>query len=231
MTFGILPTREARGALKPWSAAAHSADCGWEVLLLANRPGIPRHLHSRDLWLCFMHCDRFHSIQRQNREQLWECLPISPRILLLSVSKRSSRDCVWAAKLHLTSDITIFQKCQYLRKADVLNQSNRLPSFNGSVCNKWISLSSAFLLSLASFRSPFGMLRLYHCVTLSAINTAIMPLTSPGDCNTCLSALLNSRLVKVKSWLGSGGGSGERWPRHHVSSSEERLSFNAVEVT
>lgn len=35
-----------------------------------------------------------------------------------------SLGCVWA-ELNLTSDITIFQKCQYLRNADTLYQSNR----------------------------------------------------------------------------------------------------------
>lgn len=69
--------------------------------------------------------------------------------------------------------------------------------------------------SLAPFLCPFVTLQLYHRVTMtrtSSINGALTTATSSSRRDTCLSALLSSRLVKVKSWIltrsGSGGGAG-----------------------
>lgn len=69
--------------------------------------------------------------------------------------------------------------------------------------------------SLALFLCPFVTLQLHHRVTMtrtSGINVALTTPTSSSRGDTCLSALLNSGLVEVKSWIlmrsGSSAGAG-----------------------
>lgn len=84
---------------------------------------VPGHLHSSCIGFMIMghvlwHIS-YHSTMKQG--QLLESHTVCGWIFF----QRYSLDRVWAELLNLASHITIFQKCQYLKKADTLYQSHR----------------------------------------------------------------------------------------------------------
>lgn len=160
-----------------------------------------------------MHCDRFHSIQCQSWGNYENFSPSVHGFFF-------GCDILWILCGQLS--YTLFLTSLFFKNVNIwekpthsINQIDSHLSTGQCATIEYLCLSF-HLHSLALFLSPFVTLQLYHRVTMtrtSSISMALTPLTSPSRRDTCLSALLHSRLGKVTSWIlmrsgGGGGGAG-----------------------